>query len=45
MTYITKPKLHHPTLPKNALCHTRRDYEGKISTLLNCFPRRRIARS
>ncbi len=33
MTYITKPKLHHPTLPKNALCHTRRDYEGKISTL------------
>ncbi|WP_395621422.1 2-oxoacid:ferredoxin oxidoreductase subunit beta [Dokdonella sp.] len=33
MTYITKPKLRHPTLPKNALCHTRRDYEGKISTL------------
>ncbi|MFZ1838433.1 MAG: 2-oxoacid:ferredoxin oxidoreductase subunit beta, partial [Dokdonella sp.] len=33
MTYIAKPKLHHPTLPKNALCHTRRDYEGKISTL------------
>ncbi|HEX7111679.1 MAG TPA: 2-oxoacid:ferredoxin oxidoreductase subunit beta [Mizugakiibacter sp.] len=33
MTYIAKPKLHHPTLPKNALCYTRRDYEGKISTL------------
>ncbi|HET9034026.1 MAG TPA: 2-oxoacid:ferredoxin oxidoreductase subunit beta, partial [Dokdonella sp.] len=33
MTYITKPTLRHPTLPKNALCHTRRDYEGKISTL------------
>ncbi|MCB1553339.1 MAG: 2-oxoacid:ferredoxin oxidoreductase subunit beta [Xanthomonadales bacterium] len=33
MTYITKPKLHHPTLPKNALGYTRRDYEGKVSTL------------
>ena len=33
MTYITKPTLRHPTLPKNELCHTRRDYEGKISTL------------
>jgi 2-oxoglutarate ferredoxin oxidoreductase subunit beta len=33
MTYISKPKLHHPTLPQNSLCHTRRDYEGKISTL------------
>lgn len=33
MTFITKPKLHHPTLPQNALCFTRRDYEGKISTL------------
>src|SRR5690606_19682472 len=33
MTYITKPKLHHPTLQKNALGYTRRDYEGKISTL------------
>lgn len=33
MTYIAKPKLHHPTLPKNALGYTRRDYEGKISTL------------
>ncbi|MCI4429913.1 MAG: 2-oxoacid:ferredoxin oxidoreductase subunit beta [Burkholderiales bacterium] len=33
MTYITKPKLHHPTLRTNALGLTRRDYEGKISTL------------
>lgn len=33
MTYIVKPKLHHPTLPKNPLGYTRRDYEGKISTL------------
>jgi hypothetical protein len=33
MTYIAKPSLHHPDLPKNAVGHTRRDYEGKISTL------------
>ncbi len=33
MTYLTKPKLHHPTLPKNRLGFTRRDYEGKVSTL------------
>src|SRR5512147_904150 len=33
MTYLAKPKLHHPTLPANRLGHTRRDYEGKISTL------------
>jgi len=33
MTYLAKPKLHHPTLPQNKLCHTRRDYEGKTSTL------------
>jgi len=33
MTYIAKPKLHHPTLPKNHAGYTRRDYEGKISTL------------
>jgi 2-oxoglutarate/2-oxoacid ferredoxin oxidoreductase subunit beta len=33
MTYLAKPKLHHPTLPVNALGFTRRDYEGKISTL------------
>ena len=33
MTYLLKPKLHHPTLPANRLGYTRRDYEGKISTL------------
>jgi len=33
MTYLAKPKLHHPTLPSNRLGYTRRDYEGKISTL------------
>src|SRR2546429_8578577 len=33
MTYIVKPKFHHPALPKNALGYTHRDYEGKISTL------------
>jgi 2-oxoglutarate ferredoxin oxidoreductase subunit beta len=33
MTYLAKPKLHHPTLSCNAIGFTRRDYEGKISTL------------
>jgi 2-oxoglutarate/2-oxoacid ferredoxin oxidoreductase subunit beta len=33
MTYIAKPRLHHPTLEKNKVGYTRRDYEGKISTL------------
>ncbi|MFN5512670.1 MAG: 2-oxoacid:ferredoxin oxidoreductase subunit beta [Burkholderiales bacterium] len=33
MTYIAKPRLHHPTLERNAVGYTRRDYEGKISTL------------
>jgi 2-oxoglutarate/2-oxoacid ferredoxin oxidoreductase subunit beta len=33
MTYIAKPKLHHPTLPTNRLGYTRRDYEGPVSTL------------
>jgi 2-oxoglutarate ferredoxin oxidoreductase subunit beta len=33
MTYVAKPKLHHPTLPKNSIGFTRRDYEGKVSTL------------
>jgi 2-oxoglutarate ferredoxin oxidoreductase subunit beta len=33
MTYVVKPKFHHPDLPKNALGYTHRDYEGKISTL------------
>src|ERR1700692_3932795 len=33
MTYTTKPRLHHPGLPTNALGYTRRNYEGTISTL------------
>jgi 2-oxoglutarate/2-oxoacid ferredoxin oxidoreductase subunit beta len=33
MTYLAKPKLHHPKLPTNKLGYTRRDYEGAISTL------------
>src|SRR5690606_38163420 len=33
MTYLAKPGLHHPTLACNAIGFTRRDYEGKISTL------------
>ncbi|MDE2228297.1 MAG: 2-oxoacid:ferredoxin oxidoreductase subunit beta [Alphaproteobacteria bacterium] len=33
MTYLAKPKLHHPALPKNKLGFTRRDYEGAVSTL------------
>ncbi len=33
MTYLAKPKLHHPTLKKNKVGYTRRDYEGKVSTL------------
>lgn len=33
MTFIPKPKVTHPSLPKNALGLTRRDYEGALSTL------------
>ena len=33
MTYIAKPQFHHPDLPRNALGFTRRDYEGRVSTL------------
>ena len=33
MTYITKPRLHHPSLTLNKVGYTRRDYEGRISTL------------
>jgi len=33
MTYLAKPKLHHPDLPKNKLGYTHRDYEGTVSTL------------
>lgn len=33
MTSITKPPVRHPSLPKNALGLTKRDYEGAMSTL------------
>ena len=33
MTYIAKPRLHHPSLTPNKVGYTRRDYEGKVSTL------------
>jgi 2-oxoglutarate ferredoxin oxidoreductase subunit beta len=33
MTYLAKPRLHHPDLPRNKLGFTRRDYEGAVSTL------------
>ena len=33
MTYLAKPKLHHPELPRNKLGYTHRDYEGTVSTL------------
>jgi 2-oxoglutarate/2-oxoacid ferredoxin oxidoreductase subunit beta len=33
MTYIAKPKLRHPSLTINKVGYTRRDYEGKVSTL------------
>ena len=33
MTYIVKPQFHHPALPTNKLGFTRRDYEGRVSTL------------
>src|SRR5436309_7736654 len=33
MTYVLKPKFHHPALSKNKLGFTHRDYEGSISTL------------
>jgi 2-oxoglutarate ferredoxin oxidoreductase subunit beta len=33
VTYLAKPRLHHPELPKNKLGYTHRDYEGTVSTL------------
>ena len=33
MSYIAKPKVTHPKLPKNKLGLTARDYEGTVSTL------------
>ena len=33
MSYIPKPKVAHPRMPKNDLGLTQRDYEGTVSTL------------
>jgi 2-oxoglutarate ferredoxin oxidoreductase subunit beta len=33
VTYLAKPKFHHPDIETNALGFTHRDYEGAISTL------------
>jgi len=33
LTYLAKPRLHHPSLTRNKVGYTRRDYEGKVSTL------------
>ena len=33
MSYMAKPRFHHPRLPRNELGLTRRDYEGAMSTL------------
>ena len=33
MTFLAKPRMHHPETPTNALGLTRRDYEGAVSTL------------
>src|SRR5271169_5807669 len=33
MTYLAKPKFHHPALEVNEIGFTHRDYEGAISTL------------
>ena len=33
MTFVAKPRTHHPLLQVNDLGLTRRDYEGSVSTL------------
>ncbi|MCY4129626.1 MAG: 2-oxoacid:ferredoxin oxidoreductase subunit beta [Gammaproteobacteria bacterium] len=33
MTFVAKPKVHHPLLQFNEIGLTRRDYEGAVSTL------------
>src|SRR4051795_5040150 len=33
MTYLAKPKFHHPGIAVNKLGFTHRDYEGSVSTL------------
>ena len=32
MTFVAKPRTHHPRLPVNEVGLTRRDYEGSVST-------------
>jgi hypothetical protein len=39
MTYLAKPKFHHPALPKNALGFTHRDYEGGLDAVRRLRPR------
>ena len=33
MSYIEKPRIYHPEVPRNALGLAKRDYEGSMSTL------------
>jgi 2-oxoglutarate ferredoxin oxidoreductase subunit beta len=33
VTFVAKPRVHHPKLPVNEIGLTRRDYEGLVSTL------------
>ena len=33
MTFVAKPRVHHPQLPVNEIGLTRREYEGLVSTL------------
>ncbi len=33
MTFVAKPRVHHPSLALNEIGLTRRDYEGSVSTL------------
>ena len=35
MTFVAKPKVHHPALKLNEIGLHRRDYEGAVSTLLS----------
>ena len=36
MTYIAKPRLHHPTLEKNKVGYTRRDLDLRTGDCLRC---------
>ena len=42
MTYVAKPKIHHPELPKPKLGYTHRDYEGQSP---RCAPAAAMIRS